>query len=105
MTFTDVTVYQRLKNQEDHSKLLETINTNVHHEMLSPLGANVYIAETLHQRLEDPELKEYVQAILVASKLVLLHANDLMDKDIMRSGKLLPSYKFQSVTQAVREIV
>ena len=47
LSFTDITVYRRLKKQEEMSRLLKTLNTSVHHEMLCPLETNVIIAEKL----------------------------------------------------------
>lgn len=41
INFTDITTYRRLKKQEETNKLLRTLNTTVHHEMLAPLKANI----------------------------------------------------------------
>jgi len=35
------------------------------------------------RRIEDPALKEMAKTINIASKLVVLHANDLLDQSII----------------------
>ena len=62
---------------------MKTLNTTVHHEMLSPLGANITVSETLMRRIDDPALKDMAKTINIASKLVVLHANDLLDQSII----------------------
>ena len=47
INFTDITSYKRLKQEEETNYLLRTLNSSVHHEMLTPLKANVDIAERL----------------------------------------------------------
>ena len=51
LTFTDITMYYQLKKEEERNKLLTTLNTSVHHEMLGPLMANVEFAERLIKNL------------------------------------------------------
>ena len=83
LTFTDLSIYQRLKQQEQRNQLLKTLNTSVHHEMLCPLGANITVSETLMRKIDDPALKDMAKTINIASKLVVLHANDLLDQSII----------------------
>ena len=47
LNFTDITSYKRLKKQEEINRLLKTLNTSVHHEMLAPLKANMEISMRL----------------------------------------------------------
>ena len=47
LNFTDITLYMQLRKQEEKNKLLTTLNTSVHHEMLGPLKANVDFASRL----------------------------------------------------------
>ena len=44
LNLTDITAYQRLKNEREKSSLLSTLNTSVHHEMIGPLKINVEMA-------------------------------------------------------------
>ena len=50
--FTDISDTKQLKMEQEKTKMLKTINTLVHHEMLSPLKSNVVQAEKLLQKLK-----------------------------------------------------
>ena len=55
----DITISQRLKQEQEKSRLLQILNTTVHHEMLSPLKANVLLTEKILTNLtgtQDPKL-------------------------------------------------
>ena len=41
INFIDITAYIGLKKEQENNKLLKTLNTTVHHEMLAPLRANI----------------------------------------------------------------
>ena len=77
----------------------------MHHEILTPLKVNIHIAEKLSKLEDTSQLKEMAQIISVSSKLVLFHANDLLDHRIFESGKFVPAYQFASVSNALVEIV
>ena len=53
LNFTDITTYKLLKSEKEKSHLLSTLNTSVHHEMLSPLKTNVEFSERLIRALKD----------------------------------------------------
>ena len=36
-TFIDITAYERLQEEKELSQLFKSLNTTVHHEMMSPL--------------------------------------------------------------------
>ena len=44
LKFTDLTMYVQLKREEEKSRMLSALNMSVHHEMLTPLKANVDMA-------------------------------------------------------------
>ena len=68
INFTDITAYKRLKQEEETTRLLKTLNASVHHEMITPLKANVEISERLVRCLENsPELKKMAQTIFLSS--------------------------------------
>ena len=46
-----------------------------------------------------------IKLILVSSKLVMCHANDLVDQSILENDKLSPNFMFGSVYEAILEIV
>ena len=84
---------------------MSTLYQSVHHEMLSPLKNNVEAAVRLIRNLKDKQLREIAQIILICSKSVLLHANDLLDLKFLQNGKFSPAYVHGSVYQAILEIV
>ena len=45
------------------------------------------------------------QTIVVSSNLVLFHANDLLDQEVIKSGMFSPAYRYESVADAVIEII
>ena len=51
VNLTDITVYKRLKLEEEKTSMLKMLNTTVHHEMLAPLKANVDLSERLIKHL------------------------------------------------------
>ena len=58
---------------------MSTLYSSVHHEMIGPLKSNVEIAVNLIRTLKDQSKRELAQLLLVTSKHLLLHANDLLD--------------------------
>ena len=73
--------------------------------MLGPLKTNIEFAEYLIKHLHGSPLKKRAELILLASKMVLFHANDLLDLQIIQSGTFSPSLAVGSVTAALTEIV
>ena len=106
LNFTEITAYKRLEQERETNKLLKTLNASVHHEMLTPLKANVEMAERLYRCLHSfPHEKKLAQTISYTSRLLLLHANDLLDHRIIEKGGFMPDYDSGSVTEAILEIV
>ena len=105
LNFTDMTAYQRLKKEEETSNLLKTLNYSVHHEMLGPLKTCVEISDHLQKKLPNQHEKRMVQTMLVASQLVLFHANDLLDQRIIQNGSFTPDYQEGDICMAIMEIV
>ena len=59
INFSDITAYKRLEQEKEMNRLLKTLNTSVHHEMLTPLKANVDIAKRMINLLKtNPQIKE-----------------------------------------------
>ena len=84
MNFADITTYQRLRKEEEKSRLLTTLNASVHHEMMGPLKTNVHVAQRLIRKLkragQSKKLEEMAAVILLTSKQLLFHANDMLDQ-------------------------
>ena len=69
----------------------------MHHEILTPLKVTVQIAERLKTLEDVTQLPEMAQIVSVSSKLVLFHANDLLDHRIIQNGSFAPAYTNTSV--------
>ena len=58
LNFSDMTAYKRLEAEKETNRLLMTLNTSVHHEMLAPLKATMEISARLVRNLKEPEQKK-----------------------------------------------
>ena len=47
LNFTDISIYQKLKAQEEKSNVLSALNTSVNHEIIVPLNINVELSKRL----------------------------------------------------------
>ena len=47
LTFTDITTFQKLKKEQEKTRLLNVINMSVHHEMIGHLRTNIEISSRL----------------------------------------------------------
>ena len=53
----------------------------------------------------DGGQKDLAQMIVINSKLVRFHANDLLDHRVIQSGKFVPSLSVSSVEDSILEII
>ena len=56
--FQDITTYKKLKHEEDKGKLLSTLCSSVHHEMIGPLKGIVTMAVLLIRKLQERDRRE-----------------------------------------------
>ena len=78
LNFRDITPLKRLKQEQETSDLIKSLSTSVHHEMIGPLRSNVQFAQQLIDHISQPQLRKKAELILITSKLVLFHADDLL---------------------------
>lgn len=52
----------------------------------------------------EPSLRKKVELILITSKLVLFHADDLLHLQAMQRGNFTPQYHPGSILDAIKEI-
>ena len=84
---------------------MTTLYSSVHHEMMGPLKNNVQIALRLTRSLKDQAKREMAQIMMICSKQVLLHANDLLDLQFLQNGSFRPAYVQGSIYHTILEIV
>ena len=90
LNFENITSVKKLKQEEEKSRLMSTLYSSVHHEMIGPLKSNIEAAVRLIRYLKDNNLRMQAQIILVCSKQVILHANDLLDQKLIQNGSFTP---------------
>ena len=105
LIFSDLTVDLELRKEKNKNKMLQDLNTQVHHEMVTPLAANMVVSEVLLEHLADTQHHDMVKVIHFSCKQLMLHAHDILDQSIILNGKFVPSLKFDSLPDAVDEIV
>ena len=67
INFSDISAYRKLKKQTEISTLLKTINATVHHEMLTPLKANVHMCNRLLKQVKGNKQAYKLAKILFVS--------------------------------------
>ena len=106
LKFTDITMYKILKHEEEKIRLLNVLNYSTHHKIIGPLKANIDFAENLKRRcINDPKSCELAKLIVVSSRLILFHANDILDHKFLQNGQFTPVFIQDSVSESIQEIV
>ena len=105
LNFTNITNFHKLKMEEERCKLLQTLNTSIHHEMITPLSTNVMITERLMNSVETKQQKQMVKLISTCSYLALFHANDLLDYKIIQNGSFTSIYTSESITDTILQTI
>ena len=68
LNFQDISAIKRLKHEQKKSKLLNTLWSSIHHEIIGPLKSNEQAAIRLIRGIQDQALREQAQIILICSK-------------------------------------
>ena len=84
LNFQDITTQRKLKHQEEKGRLMSTLYSSVHHEMLGPLKASSEAAVRLIRGLQDPNFKRRrfrLLDIIRHGKVMMVGACGLRMKD------------------------
>ena len=92
LSFEDISPIKKLKKEEQKGRLMSTLYSMVHHEMIGPLKSAEEASMRLIRKLKDNDFRKQAQIILICSKQVLLHANDLLDQKLLENGRFYPVY-------------
>ena len=84
---------------------MKTLNTTVHHEMIAPLRTNVQICQKLLIQLKSSSETQLVGLMLVASQMILMHANDLLDWRIIENGSFVANITINPICCALKEMI
>ncbi len=77
---------------------------NMSHEIRTPMNAILGFSEILESRIEDPQDREFLNAISSSGKTLLDLINDVLDLSKIEAGKLVIDPQPVSITQIFREI-
>ena len=106
INITDLTAYTKLKKEEDTNRLLKTLNTSVHHEMVTPVKTMIEISERLVKKLAKfPQEKRMVETMLLSSQFIMMHAHDFLDQQLIEHGNFKPYFDTGYLEDAIAEIV
>lgn len=70
-TFNDQTESKRLQEVESNNRLLTLLQSNVTHEMLTPLKCIISFAKSLDRELKHSEKRKDAEMISLTASLVL----------------------------------
>ena len=106
INITDISAYIKLEKTQTTNKLLKTLNTSVHHEMLTPLKTIIEISERLVTKFKNfPIEMNMIKTVLLSSKFLSMHAHDFLDQQIIEHGTFIPHYDIGRVETAISEMV
>ena len=80
---------------DQQDKKVQTTNNeqNAALNVENPRAAvNINVAENLSKLKDVSQLKEMAQIVSVSSKLVLFHANDMLDHRLIQVGNFAPAF-------------
>ena len=97
LSFTDVTLFQHLKQEKQTNNLLKTLTASVSHEMLAPLNSTIEIAQMLMEECKSKRHEKMLKMIITANRLVMCHSNDLLDYNVLEYGTLVENLQVASI--------
>ena len=92
LNFKDITTQKQLKLEEEQGRLLRTLCTSIHHEVIGPLKVTIECAHRIMRQTNSHQIARMGKTIHLTSKLLLLHANDLLDQRIIENDGFIPVY-------------
>lgn len=105
LTLRDLTEYYELGRVKQEANNLKFLNSTTTHEMMTPLSCIVMFTERLMNQITDPEQRELSGLIWRTSKLLKSYILDLLDRNLIEKGKLVPSFSVANLTRVVDEVV
>lgn len=80
------------------------LNSTVTHEMMTPLNCVTTFSERLVNHLPDPRHRGYAKLIYRTSKLLKSYIRDLLDRNLIEKGQLVPNLQKCNMQELITEI-
>lgn len=78
---------------------------NMSHEIRTPMNSILGFSELLSKKIENPQLRHYLDSINTSGRTLLALINDILDLSKIESGQLHMLYKPIKPVHTVREII
>jgi signal transduction histidine kinase len=95
---------QAAQTAEAANKAKSAFLANISHEIRTPLNAIQGFSEILEQRIQDPQLLEYLESIGGSSRALLALINDILDLARTESGDLELTHRATSTVKLFNDL-
>ncbi len=87
------------------SEIKSRFLANMSHELRTPMHAILSFSNLGLKRVEDPKVKGYLEKINTSSTRLTKLIDDLLDLSKLESGKLIPNFEENNITETVLEAI
>lgn len=113
ITMRDVTVEQEIRNQlrlarksaEDAASMKSTFLANMSHELRMPLASIIGFAQLIGEGTEDPDFKEFAEAIEFSGNRLLTTINAVLEATRLEKHHIDPMIQSVKVDAVIEEVV
>lgn len=74
-------------------------------EILGHISENLERGERILKMLKNKEQEKIISASIIEDKLLIWHANDLLDQSTMKKGTMIASFAYGSIGNTISKLV